>query len=138
MHAYDVLAYAYDAAEHCPSCARARFGTNERGFVPEDATDSEGNHVHPLFAYDEWYDTYYLEFQTLTCDTCGDELDAYTPDYDEDEDEDEDELRPSCVACTRSWANLCPRDRAGLDRNSAECEAYTELPFEGQTTLKGV
>lgn len=132
MHSYDVIGYTYDASYHCPNCARERFGTDEHGFVPDSAEDSEGNPVGAIFEDSEWYDYYGTEDQTLYCNSCDCEIDVYeSPFVHDDED-----VQPSCIDCTLSWANLCPRDRAGLDRNSAECDAYTEIPIENQLTLE--
>jgi hypothetical protein len=40
-----IIGYAYDADIHCVDCASRRF----RGTEDRDATDSEGNEVHPIF-----------------------------------------------------------------------------------------
>lgn len=59
-----IVAYTYDADTHCPSCAEKRWGLEEHGrWVREDATDREGNTVHPVFSTDELED---LE----VCGTC--------------------------------------------------------------------
>lgn len=134
MHSYEVIAYTYDADTHCPDCARERFGTDKNGYVPDSAEDSEGNPVGAVFADSEWFDYYATEDQVLTCGTCGDEIDYFESPFAHDEDEEDEQ--PSCIDCTLSWANLCPRDRAGLDRDSAECDAYTEIPIENQLTLE--
>lgn len=48
MKAFDIVAYAYEAAMHCPSCAEQRFGAEA---LTNPATrDSEGNPITPLFA----------------------------------------------------------------------------------------
>ena len=65
----DPIAYTYDAAEHCPACARARFGSDDHGFVPEDAEDSEGNGIGAVFGWDEIEPD-----RGLYCDTCGAEI----------------------------------------------------------------
>lgn len=131
MHAYDVIGYTYDAAVHCTDCATTRFGINSDGFVPYAAEDSEGNPVGAVFADTEWYDYYSTEHQVLYCDTCGVEIDVYESPFVTEEDEEP----LSCLDCTLSWANLCPRDRVGLDRNSAECDSYTEIPCQGQMII---
>lgn len=73
-----IIGYAYDADCHCSNCAVALYGVNKldnvtvnfaHGFthtfsdgsselldehcIPLDATDQEGNRVHPIFATDE-------------------------------------------------------------------------------------
>ena len=45
---YEVIGYAYEADIHCLDCARARFPN------PDQATDNEGNEVHPVFLGDEF------------------------------------------------------------------------------------
>ena len=56
-----IIGYSYDADVHCVDCAVEEFGLEEgKDWVREDATDSEGNQVHPLFSTDEpddsgWY-----------------------------------------------------------------------------------
>lgn len=57
MKAWDIIAYAYDAALHCPECT-------PDNLKREDAVDSEGNPVHPIFGSDE------LNSED-TCDDCG-------------------------------------------------------------------
>lgn len=132
MHAYDVLGYTYDCDTHCPDCARERFGSDDRGYVPDTATDSEGNFVGAIFDDTEWYDYYATEAQSLYCGTCSELIDEYTSPFVHDEEDEQ----PSCIDCTLSWANLCPRDRAGLDRNSAECDSFTDVPITNQLTLE--
>lgn len=60
-----VIAYTYEAAFHCVACAVARFGASTERFetgdtsgldehgIPYEATDGEGNKVHPVFSTDE-------------------------------------------------------------------------------------
>lgn len=70
----DPIAYAYDAAYHCPACAIARFGSEPGKRWPrEDATDSEGNPVGALAPWDEWSN--FEECEALACDTCGGVID---------------------------------------------------------------
>ena len=61
----DPIAYTYEASEHCPDCAFARFGRDQYGFVPEDATDGEGN---PIGAVAPWEA---FEDRDMSCGTCG-------------------------------------------------------------------
>ena len=75
-----IIGYAYEAASHCPSCAKlavqrmqrdpqhpyAGQGEDEHG-IPGDVVDREGNVIHPMFSTDnnpggEW------------CDDCGEEI----------------------------------------------------------------
>ena len=68
-----VIAYTYDADYHCEDCATKLYGSDEDGWVPEGAEDSEGNDVHPVFDTDEWYanDVYEgNESATLCCGDC--------------------------------------------------------------------
>lgn len=58
------VAYTYDADTHCPRCTALRFGVEaESGFVPESATDSEGNTIGAVAPWDEYLDG-------ITCGTC--------------------------------------------------------------------
>ncbi len=66
----DPIAYTYDADYHCPGCAFARFGQDENGFVPEDATDDEGNPVGAVAPWDEWWEPSEKGPQSLVCGTC--------------------------------------------------------------------
>lgn len=70
----EVIAWMYDAAVHCDDCALERFGTDERGYVPREATDSEGNEVHSIpnweSAISEDHD--FADGPAIEmCDTCG-------------------------------------------------------------------
>jgi hypothetical protein len=88
MNATDVIAYTYEADYHCPDCAIERFGQQEgRSWAREDATDNEGNGVHPVFASDEWWNPGEGN-QTLACTDCGRELDYHTEEPDEPEEGD--------------------------------------------------
>ena len=60
MNAADVIAYAYDAAIHCPDCAAERFNGHEDDL---GIVDNEGNEVTPVFGSVEAPDGMY-------CDTC--------------------------------------------------------------------
>ncbi|KAF1049312.1 MAG: hypothetical protein GAK38_00768 [Xylophilus sp.] len=66
-----IVAYTYEAAAHCPACARRRFaslatGRADEGLdghgIPVDAEDREGNRLHAVFRWDDLPDTH--------CDTC--------------------------------------------------------------------
>jgi hypothetical protein len=83
----DPIAYTYDADTHCPTCAARAFGVDSDGWIPVSAIDSENNPVGALAPWDEWYDIGYGT-QTLTCGTCGSDIDTYDED-DTDEDEGE-------------------------------------------------
>jgi hypothetical protein len=77
MHAFTIVAYAYDAAMHCPACTReactesvlrrdpthpyASPRSDQNG-IPGDACDREGNIVSPLFSC--------AVEQEETCDDC--------------------------------------------------------------------
>jgi hypothetical protein len=74
MSHLDPIAYTYEADYHCPSCAFARFGEDEHGFVPEDAEDYEGNGVGALAPWEEWYSNDVYEGNDsaiLVCGTCS-------------------------------------------------------------------
>jgi hypothetical protein len=80
----DIIGYTYDADVHCPGCAIAKFGQEPgRYWVKEDAEDSEGNEVHPIFQWDETSE------EGEHCGTCGGEIaPAWGSGYGElDEDE---------------------------------------------------
>lgn len=65
------VGYTYEAAHHCPGCAKARFGPAVEGI------DSEGNEVGALFSWhvaDIAYETTEIEaeeWRGLACGTCG-------------------------------------------------------------------
>lgn len=67
-----VIGYVYEAAVHCPPCARMRFAApvgeegDEHGVDP-DAVDREGNVIGACFSTDE-------VLQDVHCDACGDEI----------------------------------------------------------------
>lgn len=75
MHAHSTVAYAYDAAMHCPHCARAAYasgalreepgevhlGEDQNG-LPYTLTDREGNTISALFSC--------AVEQKETCDDC--------------------------------------------------------------------
>jgi len=65
----DPIAYTYEADCHCPDCAFARFGQDEHGFIPEDATDDEGNSVGVVAPWSEWWNLD-DECEVLACGTC--------------------------------------------------------------------
>lgn len=78
----DPIAYTYEADYHCPDCAETRFGGTRRDggyFIAEDCEDAEGNPIGIVAPWDEWWDPTYEEVQTLTCGTCGAELDTIQP-----------------------------------------------------------
>lgn len=84
--AYDVIAWAYGAAYHCPACAVARFGEAENSpgglypWIPEESYDDGGNIAAPVFADSEWYDYTDDSAQALTCDDCSGVIDTYKED----------------------------------------------------------
>lgn len=83
-----IIAYTYEAATHCPDCARSRFSfakacraspgalnrddCDENG-VDATAEDREGNAVYPVFTTDETCADLPLGYggDTLSCNTCG-------------------------------------------------------------------
>ena len=75
--AHDPIAYVYEASEHCVSCALARFGKDENGFVPEDAEDNARNPVGAIFPWDEWD-------RDLTCGTCYESIRKLGDEEDEE------------------------------------------------------
>lgn len=62
MNLFDVVGYSFEASIHCPDCTIRRFG----GDIDE-ATDREGNAVHPIFRSD-------CESDAEHCDDCGDDI----------------------------------------------------------------
>lgn len=75
MNATTIVAYAYDAAMHCPCCARQAYaggvlrqepGETHRGEdqhgLPYTLVDSEGNTISALFSY--------AVEREETCDDC--------------------------------------------------------------------
>lgn len=75
MSRHDPIAYTYGADIHCPYCTLDQFGQDERGFVPADAEDFEGNPIHPVFSWDEWFNFDDL-CETLVCGDCFGEIDT--------------------------------------------------------------
>jgi hypothetical protein len=71
------IAYTFEASEHCPVCTAARFGVDSEGWIPEDATDGEGNPVGAVAPWDEWD-------RAMTCGTCGGHI-ADGPEGSEEE-----------------------------------------------------
>jgi hypothetical protein len=67
---HDPIAYTYNAAVHCPVCAARAFGVDDNGFIPENATDGEGNLVGVIAPWDEWHEPFEPMPQVLACDTC--------------------------------------------------------------------
>jgi len=62
-----IIAYAADAAVHCPECTERQYGPDN--FVwPAYRVDSEGNEVFPISSVDECHST--------NCDTCGEILEG--------------------------------------------------------------
>lgn len=69
MKAWDIMAYAYDAALHCPECTLKHFSTDLHPITESDLDgllDSEDNEVTPVFVSNA------DEFSsTDCCDDCG-------------------------------------------------------------------
>lgn len=82
------IAYAYEADWHCPTCAVARFGADEHGFVREGAEDEAGNEPAALAPFDEWIEPQIEEAQVLSCSDCGAEIARYEPEPPDDPEED--------------------------------------------------
>lgn len=65
--AWEIIAYQYEADEHCVQCAEERFGQEpDKSWVREDAVDNEGNEVHPIFASDVTFSG-----PAVNCSDCG-------------------------------------------------------------------
>lgn len=84
------IAYTYEASEHCPTCAAARFGVDEDGWIPEDARDSEGNPVGAVAPWDEWE-------RSLVCGTCF----GVIREHDDEEENALDALENARAAWSR-------------------------------------
>lgn len=68
-----VTGYTYDADYHCTIHAVEQFGKDEHGYVPEDATDSEGNGIGAIFNDSDVDAIQYCdEGDHLFCTRCGD------------------------------------------------------------------
>jgi len=96
----DPIAYTYEADYHCEACTAEPFGRGSCGWVActrqDDlhasalggtehaldifAEDSEGNEVHALFQWDEWWETSEPGTQVLVCSDCGVEIDRLDGD----------------------------------------------------------
>lgn len=71
MSHLDPIAYTYEADYHCPGCTFERFGMDDQGFVPDNATDREGNLVGAVAPWDEWWECQATFPQSLVCSTCN-------------------------------------------------------------------
>lgn len=60
-----ILAYTYEAAYHCPACARVYFGAD---LDAPDTVDREGNPIGVLFSTDE------ADESGVYCDDCRREI----------------------------------------------------------------
>jgi len=89
----NIIAYTYEADNHCIPCTVKRFAYFHTGKVRgevvdwygiyTDQVDSEGNLVHPLFSIDEWqeFDEGFIAenpTQYLTCGDCHEVIEEYT------------------------------------------------------------
>ena len=142
---YDPIAYTYEADHHCPECAFRRFGRDEHGFVPENATDREGNGVGAVAPWDEWQQGS-GDKETLSCGTCGKKIDEYDPhkyasrrrtaDFD---DPKGNKLGDNPMAFTRadesSAPDITPNGSGSWDPYEAWVQsgnAQTSLPLQPQ------
>lgn len=72
IESYRVTGYTYEADYHCTEHATERFGKNDLGHVPEDATDGEGNPVGAIFADSDVDPIQYCgEGDHVFCANCG-------------------------------------------------------------------
>lgn len=62
-----ILAYTYEADNHCVHCAARRFGVDEAG--APTGNDNEGNPIGIVLESDEWWNGGEYE-ETLACGTC--------------------------------------------------------------------
>ena len=76
----DPIAYTYEASEHCPNCAAARFGRDERGFIAENSFDADSNPVGAIF---EPFDD-----RDMVCGTCSGVIHEIETDDDEIDDDE--------------------------------------------------
>lgn len=67
----EIVAWTYEAAMHCPTCAAERFGRDL--FNGGAAVDREGNPPHPVFS------VYYVESEPEHCDYCHAVIGAWRP-----------------------------------------------------------
>lgn len=61
--AHRPIAYTYEADHHCEECTLERFGDTY-------GVDREGNEVHAVFSWDEWWNTEYPNCEYLSCGDC--------------------------------------------------------------------
>ena len=61
MSDHTPIAWQYDAAVHCVSCAEAKWGA---ALHDEESVDGEGNPIHPIFDWDE------VNWCGESCGTC--------------------------------------------------------------------
>lgn len=80
------IAYTYDADYHCPACTGRRFGVDAEGWIPQDATDSEGNPVGAVAPWDEWQN-FGGGDETLVCGTCGGIIDEWEDELEHPEND---------------------------------------------------
>lgn len=107
------IAYAYDAAIHCPDCALARFGRCQHGSMADNCvyceiTDSEGNSVHPVFSWDE------RQPEGEGCDDCHEWI--YVPFYSQ---------------CGQDYTDAGGGMSSDCDCTSARVDLYAAMRREG-------
>ena len=98
------IAYTYEASEHCPTCALARFGEcQEHEQVACCVTDNEGNEPGAVAPWDAFED------RDMVCGTCGDVIHAL------ETDESDDLPCPMCGEEKYDDDSFCDGDFCGND-----------------------
>ena len=77
----NIIAYTYEADNHCIDCTKERFNTDHYIKLLV-LVDREGNLVNPLFSTDEWQEldeSFVAENPTqyLSCGDCHEIIDTY-------------------------------------------------------------
>src|SRR5262249_40355346 len=105
-------------------CAEAQFGTDDRGFVPGDAEDSESNPVHAVFVSD--HDG---EENVATCTNCGRVICLVCGDTSDDRS-----IGAECSNCRTEWAPTEPNIPT-LYVDGEAVAAYAELNRSNDATF---
>lgn len=105
IKSFRIVAYTYDADIHCKEHTERKFGLQEgRNWVRENATDSEGNSVHPVFSSDQDGDTIAacgVDIKEIICLVCG-------------EIERNRQWGDPCWNCDSAWYTVDSDDITGL------------------------
>lgn len=115
------IAYTYEADWHCPDCTAARLGEDCQG------VDREGNEVHAVFSWDEWWQST-DEADVLACGDCGAVLDTTLPNMDAVAADGAEAGKGAA-----SWVEISSEDDAReVVRLFEDCEYDIPAPLSGE------